>query len=87
MEHLVDLWNENKRVLGVKDSEVESRVKVLFDVLANIDRRRADYMSDIDMFKKQLDKTFAITSPELIKRKNLEEIIIQRDRKLFAVRG
>lgn len=72
-------------MLGVKDSEVESRVKVLFDVLANIDRRRADYMSDIDMFKKQLDKTFAITSTELIKRKNLEEIIIQRDCKKFGV--
>lgn len=54
-------------------------------MLANIDRRRADYMSDIDMFKKQLDKTFAITSTELIKRKNLEEIIIQRDCKKFGV--
>jgi len=67
----------------VKDSEVEARVKILFDVLANIDRRRSDYMRDIDMFKKQLDKTFAITSTELIKRKNLEEIIISRDRKFL----
>jgi hypothetical protein len=39
-------------------------------------------MNDISMFKKQLDKTFAITTTELLKRKELESLIIKRDRKL-----
>jgi hypothetical protein len=38
-------------------------------------------MNDISMFKKQLDKTFATTTTEVIKRKELEDLIIKRDRK------
>lgn len=64
----------------MKDSQVEARVKVLFDILENVDKRRADYMNDIGMFKKQLDKTFAITTTEMMKRKELESLIIKRDR-------
>jgi hypothetical protein len=37
-------------------------------------------MNDIGMFKKQLDKTFAITTTEMMKRKELEDLIIKRDR-------
>lgn len=81
VEQLVSLWNQNKKILGVKDSEVEARVKILFDILGKIDRRRADYMNDISMFKKQLDKTFATTTTEVVKRKELEDLIIKRDRK------
>ena len=82
IEELVKLWNDNKRILGVQDSQVEARVRVLFSILDNIDKRRAQYMNDINMFKKQLDKTFAITTTEMMKRKELEDLIIKRDRKL-----
>ena len=80
IEHLVTMWNENKRTLGVKDSEAESRVKVLFDMLENIERKRAEYLNDIAMFKKQLDKTYPTTTTELVKKKALEDLIIKRDR-------
>ena len=36
-------------------------------------------MSDIDMFKKRLDKTYALTTEDVARRKALEDIILQRD--------
>lgn len=36
-------------------------------------------MSDIDMIKKRLDKTYALTTEDVARRKALEDIIIQRD--------
>ena len=50
-------------------------------MLEQITERKTTYMNDIEMFKKHLDKTFALTTKDVVRRKALEDILIQRDSK------
>jgi len=79
VEKLVQLWKDNKRVIGVRDSEVETRLAPLFYELDNSNKRRNTYMADIQMIKKKLDVTYALTTEDMVRRKALEEILLQRD--------
>lgn len=33
VEKLVELWRENKRIIGVQDSEVEARIRVIIGLI------------------------------------------------------
>lgn len=76
---LLRKWNRDKEVLGVKDSDVESRSQRLFALLDNDSNRRRLYKSDMEMFKKKYDDTKATTSSNVARIKEIEDIIIQRD--------
>lgn len=79
VEKLVNRWKEQKEVLGVKDSDVEGRSQVLFGVLDTESNRRRQYINDMELFKKKLEDTKAVSTSNVVRRKEIEDIIIQRD--------
>lgn len=79
VERLVGKWQAQKKVLGVKDSDVESRAQVLFGMLDTDSIRRRQYMNDMEMFKKKYDDTKATTSSNVMRIKQIEDVIVQRD--------
>ncbi len=83
IEKLVNEWKEQKRVLGVGDSDVESRVQIMFAMLDNDSMRRRQYISDMEMFKKRYNDTKAVTTSNIVRIKEIEDIIVQRDCKEF----
>ena len=76
---LLRKWQSNKEVLGVKDSDIEARSQRLFGLLDNDSNRRKLYISDMEMFKKKHDDTKAITSTNVARIREIEDIIVQRD--------
>lgn len=82
VERLVSKWQDQKKVLGVKDSDVESRAQILFAMLDTDNVRRRQYLNDMEMFKKKFDDTKATTSSNVMRIKQIEDIIVQRDRRV-----
>lgn len=81
---LVQLWKQQKKVNGVQDSEVEQRVQTLFMQLDSAHQIKKTYLSDIQTFQRELERTKATTTKKIVKLKALEDIIIQRDSKKLS---
>ena len=79
IEILVRKWKENKKVLGIKDSSIEQRIQQLLNLLEGAGHRRNVYINDMNMFKQKLDDTKAVSSGNIVRIKEIEDIIIQRD--------
>ena len=82
IERLVSKWQDQKKVLGVKDSDVEGRAQTLFGMLDVDSMRRRQYLNDMEMFKQKYDTTKATTSSNVMRIKQIEDIIVQRDSSL-----
>ena len=66
-------------VLGVKDSDVEQRAQTLFAMIDVDNHRRRKYIGDMEMFNKRLDDTKAVSTSNVVRIREIEDVIVQRD--------
>jgi len=79
IEERVRLWRDQKQILGVKDSDVEQRAQTLFAMIDVDNHRRRKYIGDMEMFKKRLDDTKAVSTSNVVRIREIEDVIVQRD--------
>lgn len=82
IEARIEAWKAQKKVLGVKDSDAEVRIQSLFAMLDTNHIRRRQYINDMEMFKKRLDDTKAVSTSNVVRIREIEDIIVQRDSSL-----
>ena len=76
---LIKRWKTQKSVLGIRSSEIETRIEQLLEVIAREKERRDRYLSDMELFRSKLEEVKVATTKDLVRKKALEDVVIKRD--------
>lgn len=66
MDKLINKWKSQKSLLGIRSSDIETRIEQLQSLLDKERKRRDRYLSDMDLFRGKLEEIKIATTKDII---------------------